>query len=204
MLLVSGDVNPYKTRNIVEPTPLIIAEESSMEQEIPREVPVEKKTIKIPGQVLTVKTNTDKVVLSRGGSGLKKSTGREQINAYVVEICEKYNMEPELIMSVIVSESDYNPRATTGQCLGLMQISSRWHKDRAAKLGVKDFYDPYGNILLGVDYLSELRDKYKDMRLVLMMYNMSHNAAMEMYKNGQISNYAKKILARAEQYKKGE
>jgi soluble lytic murein transglycosylase-like protein len=142
--------------------------------------------------------------LSRGGTPLKPPSQRDMINMYVRDITSKYNMDPELIMSVIQQESEYNPRAKNGNCLGLMQVSSYWHKERVAKLGVTDFYDPYSNILIGVDYLSELYSQYKDMRLVLMLYNMEHNTALRMYRNGQISYYARTIITRAENYKKGE
>lgn len=142
--------------------------------------------------------------LSRGYMPVKKLSQRELIDSYILEISSKYHMDPFLIKSVIQQESEYNPKARNGKCLGLMQVSSRWHRDRADRLGVNDFYDPYGNILLGVDYLSELLEKYEDPRLVLMLYNMDHKTAFRMYKNGQISNYARTIIARAEQYRKGE
>jgi soluble lytic murein transglycosylase-like protein len=129
---------------------------------------------------------------------------RETINKYIQDISARYNIEPELIMSIVQQESDYNPKAKNGKCLGLMQVSTYWHDDRAARLGVTDFYDPYGNILLGVDYLSELLKQYKDKTLVLMLYSMDHDTAFKMYKNGQISSYAKTVIARAEKYKKGE
>jgi soluble lytic murein transglycosylase-like protein len=134
---------------------------------------------------------------------IKPLSEREIINSYVKEIATQYNIEPELIMSVIQQESKYNPNAKNGTCLGLMQISKRWHAARARKLGITNFYDPYSNILLGVDYLSELFSKYKDTRLVLMLYNMGHQTAFQMYSNGQISTYAKTVIKRAEQYKKG-
>lgn len=194
MMIISGDSSLHKTENRIEPTPI----------EVVVVIPTEPVVIETPPEVRTAITKTDKVIFSRGGSPIKKLSERDVINSYVRDIAPKYNMDPELIMSMIVSESDYNPKATTGKCLGLMQVSSRWHKERAARLGVTDFYDPYSNILLGVDYLSELQAKYKDMRLVLMLYNMEHDTAIRLYKNGQISNYAKTIIARAEQYKKGE
>lgn len=154
-----------------------------------------------PQDIPVVKT----VALSRGGSvPIKQLTQRDIINRHVLSIARQYNMKPELIMSIIQQESEYNPKAKNGNCLGLMQVSSYWHKDRASKLGVTDFYDAYSNILVGVDYISELMTTYKDIRLVLMLYNMNHDTAISMYKNGQISNYAKTILARAEKYEKGE
>jgi hypothetical protein len=158
----------------------------------PKDVPVKRSQKK------------KEVIVSRGSSGAKQLSQREIINTYVKEICSKYNIDPYLIMSVIESESTYNPKCTTGNCLGLMQVSKTWHSDRARKLGVKDFYDPYGNILLGVDYISELLKTYKDPRLVLMLYNMDHKTAITMYRNGQVSTYARTVLARAEQYRKGE
>jgi soluble lytic murein transglycosylase-like protein len=125
----------------------------------------------------------------------------EEINSYVDDICTRYsNVGQALVKSVIFHESTYNPNTTNGDCVGLMQISMRWHKDRASKLGVTNFYDPYGNILLGVDYLSELMNQYKDIKLVLMLYNMNHDSAFKLYREGNISYYAKSVLSKAEQF----
>lgn len=128
----------------------------------------------------------------------------KEINIYVKDICKEYSIEPELVMSMIYYESSYNPTAKTGDCIGLMQISKRWHKERAKKLGVENIYEPRDNILLGVDYLSELFTKYKDPKLVLMMYNMNHKTAIRLYKQGKTTKYAKRVLARTKKLKKGE
>lgn len=191
---IKGDTYPLSTSKVVELDTVITS------QVVVAEPSIEEVAFKLQKK--------REVTLSRGGSPFrqttKQPTEREIINSYIREIALKYNIEPELIMSIIQTESEYNPKAKNGNCLGLMQVSSYWHKDRANKLGVKDFYDPYGNILIGVDYISELLKQYKDPRLVLMLYNMDHNTAISMYKNGQITNYAKTIIARAEIYKKGE
>jgi hypothetical protein len=136
----------------------------------------------------------------------KKATQdvHSEINVYVSSICLLYNIEPNLIKSIIYHESRGNPKAENGDCVGLMQISMRWHADRAEKLGVTDFYDPYSNILLGVDYISELFKQYDDPALVLMLYNMKHDDALKMYNEGRISVYAKSVLAMTENYEKGE
>lgn len=128
----------------------------------------------------------------------KPLTEKEQIDSFIVDIANMYDIEPELIQSIVWHESRYKPDAYNGNCLGLMQVSTRWHADRAEKLGVTDFYDPYGNILLGVDYISELMDRYDDPALALMMYNMKHSTAMSLYEKGEISFYAKSVLERAE------
>lgn len=128
---------------------------------------------------------------------------RQKINGYVQTISSMYKIDPNLVGSIIQQESEYLPMAKNGGCLGLMQISTRWHSNRAARLGVTDFYDPYGNVLLGVDYLSELFGIYKDPSLVLMLYSMDHKTAFKLYSEGKISGYAKTVLARAEVYRKG-
>lgn len=125
-------------------------------------------------------------------------TLEEQIDIWVEEICSNYNVNSSLVKSMIWHESRYRPDARNGNCLGLMQISTRWHQGRAERLGVTDFFDPYSNILLGVDYISELLTKYKDPALALMAYNMGPAAAVAKYRSGEISGYAKSVLARAD------
>jgi hypothetical protein len=128
----------------------------------------------------------------------------EVINGYIREVCLRYNVEPELVMSIVYHESRYNPKAKNGDCIGLMQLNRRWHVGRAKKLGVTDFYDPYSNILLGVDYLSELLNEYKDPKLVLMLYNMKHSTALKLYKRGKTTKYVKSVITMSNSYKKGE
>lgn len=187
------EITPTKVTMVEEKKPII----KQVTEPIPTPV------IQVAEKVVAVKPST--TTLSRGGEikvePVKKLTQHELIDSYVDEICSKYDMDPYLIKSMIVSESDYNPNCTTGKCLGLLQVSTRWHSDRASRLNVTDFYDPYGNILLGVDYLSELFEKYKDKRLVLMLYNMNHETAFNMYNNGEISYYARSIIARADSYR---
>lgn len=151
----------------------------------------------VPEKVISVATQKP---VSRG----IVLSDRQKINGYVQTISSLYNIDPELVKSIIQQESEYLPRATNGDCLGLMQVSHRWHSKRAADLGINDFYDPYSNILLGVDYLAELFASYKDPSLVLMLYSMDHKTAFKMYSEGKISGYAKTVLARAEVYRKGE
>lgn len=124
--------------------------------------------------------------------------GRELYESYVHEICGSYNVSPYLIISVIERESRFIPDVSNGNHVGLMQVSTYWHKDRASSLGVTDLYDPYGNILTGVDYFSDLINNYAngDVGYALMLYSMDNTQARKMHKNGQLSGYAKSVLAR--------
>ena len=121
----------------------------------------------------------------------------EEYQSYCEEIGEMYCVCPELLMAMIETESSGNPDATNGTCKGLMQVSEKWHSDRMKRLGVKDIKDPYGNILVATDYLMELADKYEDIGLVLDVYN-GNLKAMQNAENGVLSDYASKILCRAE------
>lgn len=129
----------------------------------------------------------------------------EKINMYVDLICQDYsNVDPALVKSIIYYESSYNQYANNGQCIGLMQINTFYHARRAKDLGVFDLYSPYSNILVGVDYLSTLFKTCEDPEWVLMSYNMGYRAATDYYNRGIISEYAIKVLERAEEIKERE
>lgn len=125
-------------------------------------------------------------------------TEEELFNQYIRDICATYNNvpDPELVSSIVYYESTYNPNEVTGSYVGLMQISKRWHADRMQRLGVTDLSDPYSNILVGVDYLSELFSQYKDPKLVLMLYSGNHKTAIERYNRGETTPYVDKVLSR--------
>ena len=122
----------------------------------------------------------------------------EEIQDYCEEIGEMYGVCPELLMAIIETESSGRAWVENGDCKGLMQVSQKWHADRMEKLGVADIFDPYGNILVGTDYLMELAEEHGEISLVLDIYNGNYKAYHN-YENGIISKYAGKILDRAEE-----
>lgn len=92
-------------------------------------------------------------------------------------------------------ESSGQADVENGGCKGLMQIYEKYHRDRMERLGVEDLYDPYGNILVGCDYLAELFEKYEgDMSTVLMIYSGTSDAFARTYENR--TEYAKSIMNR--------
>lgn len=115
---------------------------------------------------------------------------------YINEVSYEYGICPELILAIIETESSGNPNARNGECKGLMQVSERWHKDRMEKLGVTSLYDPYGNILVGTDYLMELAEECIDIAYTLDVYNGNSKAKYN-YENGIMSDYATKVLERS-------
>lgn len=136
----------------------------------------------------------------------------EVVDGYMTDgsirsICEyignEYDISPELLQAMAWTESRYNPTAT-GSCgdKGLCQIVEKWHRGRMERLGVSDIYDPYGNILICADIISELMSgRYgNDTRYVLMAYNMGPTGAVGLYEAGIISEYATNVLAKAEEF----
>lgn len=118
------------------------------------------------------------------------------LESYIESICEPVNICPEFVEAIIERESRWNPRAVNGDCIGLMQISERWHKERMKALGVKDLKDPFDNIMVGVDYLRELFERYEDPGMVLMVYN-GDSRAKSLQATGELSEYAEWILERS-------
>ena len=115
---------------------------------------------------------------------------------YIEIVCQDKHICPELVEAIIERESGWDPRSVNGDCIGLMQISEKWHKDRMERLGVDDLKDPYDNILTGVDYLSDLFERYEDVGAVLMKWN-GDSRLSEYLETGKLSEYADKVLERS-------
>lgn len=119
--------------------------------------------------------------------------GRELYDFYVDQIHEQHypNVPTHLVRAVIETESRYNPnvRSSAG-AVGLMQVIPKWHLHRAEKYHLNDLFDPYTNIIAGVDLLNELYETYGNWSSALYGYNHSWG-------------YVDHVLALAEQIKGG-
>lgn len=130
-------------------------------------------------------------------------TQQEEIELHIQQVVSLYpNLSEDLISAIIWRESRYDPNARNydGSCVGLMQVSTKWHTDRARNLGVEDLYDPYGNILTGCDLLSELLNSY-NLETALMVYHGGYSYAQKYQSAGTIDQYTKDILSYAQQLK---
>ena len=123
----------------------------------------------------------------------------KEMQDYIMEICEKYNMAPSLVIAVIERESRCNPEAVGdyGDSIGLMQIQEQWHSERMARLGVTNLFDPEQNIAVGVDFLHELSQMNDDLYWVLMCYNGGKRYADNHSRQGVVSEYANWIVERS-------
>lgn len=115
---------------------------------------------------------------------------------YCEEIGARYSLSPEVLEAMIETESSGNPRAYNSGCCGLLQVDANLHRDRMARLGVTDIYDPYGNILVGADKIAELFEESDDFGWVLLKYNGSRDAEGKALRN-EFTDYANRIMNRA-------
>ena len=105
---------------------------------------------------------------------LGNNTADQQYDQIIREIAQKYDLDPNLIHSIIRAESNYNSQAVSPKgAVGLMQLMP----STAEEYGVKDRYDPIENIEGGVKLLRDLFQTYdqKD-DLVLAAYNAGPGA----------------------------
>lgn len=85
--------------------------------------------------------------------------------------------------------------AVNGGCIGIMQVSEKWHRNRMEKLGVDSLADMKGNMAVGVDYLSELLEQYDDdPGAALMKYNGDSRLEKLITGTGDLSDYADEVL----------
>jgi len=80
-----------------------------------------------------------------------------------------YQLDPDLVTSVIRAESGFNVRAVSPKgAQGLMQLMPQ----TASQLGVHNAFDPQANVEAGTRYLRELLERYNfDLIKALAAYN---------------------------------
>ena len=91
------------------------------------------------------------------------------LNQTVKDASGAYQLDPDLVTSVIRAESDFNIRALSPKgAQGLMQLMPQ----TATHLGVHNAFDPQANVEAGTRYLRELLERYNfDLIKALAAYN---------------------------------
>ena len=100
----------------------------------------------------------------------------------ILEMSERYELDPAFIAAVINVESGFNHRAVSDRgARGLMQLMPTTAMEIAISLGFTEFsveqlFDPAINIEFGSYYLRYLKNKFNDDKtLVLASYNAGFN-----------------------------
>ena len=131
----------------------------------------------------------------------------------IVKYSEKYNLQPELVSSLILAESSYNKNTVSrAGAVGLMQVLPTTANEIQEKLnyGTYDLKNPNDNIEFGCYYLRYLLNYYNnDLIYSLCAYNAGLNNVKYWDFNGEIDqipinqtkNYVKKIVKNIQVYK---
>ncbi|MGA2643557.1 MAG: lytic transglycosylase domain-containing protein [Candidatus Sulfotelmatobacter sp.] len=91
------------------------------------------------------------------------------LNQAVRDVSGTYQLDPDLVTSVIRAESGFNVHAVSPKgAQGLMQLMPQ----TASQLGVRNAFDPQANVEAGTRYLRELLERYNfDLIKALAAYN---------------------------------
>lgn len=114
-----------------------------------------------------------KDITAKHDTGLKPSLGSinrlDKFQDIIQKAAKEYDLNENLIKSVILTESAANPKAISkANAKGLMQLMDGTAKD----MGVRNSFDPEQNIFGGVKYLSKMFRQYEgDLELALAAYN---------------------------------
>ena len=94
---------------------------------------------------------------------------KPDLTAVVKDASGRYQLDPDLVNSVIKAESGFNTRAVSPKgARGLMQLMP----GTASQLGVPNAFDPQANVEGGTKYLRELLERYNfDLVKALAAYN---------------------------------
>ena len=129
-------------------------------------------------------------------AGVKMDTpARKQIASWVRLLAPDYGLDPNLILAIIQTESNFNPRALSPKnAQGLMQLIP----STAARFGVRDRTDPVQNLHGGMAYMRWLLSFFQgDLRLSLAGYNAGERA-VEKYLGvppyRETQNYIRKVM----------
>lgn len=123
-----------------------------------------------------------------------------ELQATMIEMCEKYELPFALALTVAEQESRFNPDAISKtDDYGLMQINKvnfKWLREK----GIEPL-DYKGNIEAGVLILSEAVKKYGDYGLALMAYNCGDAGAKRLWKKGIYSTeYSRGTMERFDKW----
>ena len=106
------------------------------------------------------------------------------LQRYIIETCEKYTINPSIIIAMCFYESSFNADAIgdNGECMGLMGISPKWCWPEMEKLNCPDMRDPYQNVTVGIDIFAQKLAKYDgNTEMALMSYNAGDAGAHRLW-----------------------
>lgn len=109
------------------------------------------------------------------GGRIKTLFYPKKYSVYVEKYAEEYNLDENLVYSIIKAESKFNEKALSRRgAKGLMQIADitrDWAIEELELNDDIDIYDPETNIRVGCWYLNTLYKEFGKTELVIAAYN---------------------------------
>ena len=127
---------------------------------------------------------------------------RDALARALLEASREHGLQPAFVLAVIEVESRFDPYAVSHKgALGLMQVLPSTGAPIARRLGIpwrgpQTLFDPHANVRIGVAYLSELLDRYANVRAALAAYNWGPGEIDNRLRQGVVlpASYAERVL----------
>jgi soluble lytic murein transglycosylase-like protein len=127
---------------------------------------------------------------------------RDALARALLEASREHGLQPAFVLAVIEVESRFDPYAVSHKgALGLMQVLPSTGAPIARRLGIpwrgpQTLFDPHANVRIGVAYLSELLDRYANVRAALAAYNWGPGEIDNRLRQGDVlpASYAERVL----------
>jgi soluble lytic murein transglycosylase-like protein len=134
------------------------------------------RTVVVESRPVASRVVSSRPVDSSSPGGAPSNPVPSDVKNLVEDAARNYNLNVDLVNSVIQVESNYNPRAVSPKgAQGLMQLMP----GTARRFGAKNSFDPKENIEAGVRYLKFLQETFKDERLAIAAYNAGEGAVQK-------------------------
>lgn len=119
-----------------------------------------------------------------------------ELQKQVYQIANEYGLDWTLLMAIIQKESRFDAYAVSGSGdYGLMQINHVNHARLSVEVGSNDFLDPAQNVRAGAYMIKQLIDRYQDVHMALMAYNMGEAGAAAWWNQGvYTSQYSREVI----------
>lgn len=119
-----------------------------------------------------------------------------EIQDYVLELCQIYEVPVQVIYAIIKVESNFNANLVSKtNDYGLMQINKCNHQWLREQYDIEDFLNIHDNIKSGIIIFSNHYQKYPYLSRALMAYNMGSYGAKRAWDKGISSTrYTNKIF----------
>ena len=141
-------------------------------------------------KIILVLTTAFAIILASAAYISFKHTKQHKYDKTISRYCNEFNVEENIIKSIIYVESNFNSKVTSSKgAIGLMQIlpSTAVFISKMLKVKEYDLYNPDDNIRFGTAYYCYLNKKFKDSYTAIAAYNAGEGNVLAWLKLAEYS-----------------